>query len=130
MNKRLTRIVKVIDDASSINICMKLLNLELNSYFSCLLNIIEESIIEYKDGEDYSYLIKVSDYIQKTYEKLSINIKQFHRKNIVTLRSILKKQMNSCIIMIHLPSDRYKRMAYAAQHNKKTYYITLYCKIR
>ena len=64
MNKRLTRVVKVIEDASSINICMKLLNLELNSYFSCLLNVLEESIIEYKDGEDYSYLIKAADYLQ------------------------------------------------------------------
>lgn len=97
MNKRLTRVVKVIEDASSINICMKLLNLELNSYFLCLLNLIEESIIEYKDGEDYSYLIKAADYLQKTYEKLSVNTKQLHRKNIITLRSILKKQLNSLI---------------------------------
>ena len=82
MNKRVSRVVKVINDSVSMNAYMKFLNLEINSYFLCLLNIIEDAIIDYKDCNDYSYLLKVADYLEIISNNLSNKVRKDYRSNI------------------------------------------------
>lgn len=97
MNKRVSRVVKVINDSVSMNACMKFLNLEINSYFLCLLNIIEDAIIDYKDGYDYSYLLKIADYLEIISNNLTNKVRKDYRGNILILRKVCKKMQGSLI---------------------------------
>lgn len=96
-NKRKSQIINIINDSISVKTCMKLLNLEINSYFLCLLSILEDTVLEYKSGFDYSYLIKVSEYIEKIYKNLSLKKRESYRSNIMLLIKIYKKMKNSLL---------------------------------
>lgn len=97
MDKGNSSVIEVISESMNINTCMKLLNLEINSYFICLLNILEDTILDYKEWYNYSYLVKISDYLEKTYERLSIKVRESYRINILLLRKVYKKQEKSLI---------------------------------
>lgn len=95
MDKSRLRLINVVMLADSISNCQKLLNLDINSYFLCLLNLVEEAAIEYKDINDYSYLEKIADYLEKSYQKLNRENKELHRNSIITIRKIYKKLMKT-----------------------------------
>ena len=97
MDKSVLRFKRIVEGTNSIKECIKTLNLDIYSSFLCFLRIIEDSILEYKEGYDYSYLIKVSEYLEKTYMKLSIKTRESYRSSILLLRKIYKKQQSVLI---------------------------------
>ena len=74
MNKRISRLTNLVATTKDFNSFIKCINLDLNSCFLCLLNVLESSILEYDSIVDYYYLDKLSDYLKKNYEELSKKI--------------------------------------------------------
>jgi len=95
MNKSVLRLKRVVLETKNINCCRKALNLDINSFFLCLLGIIEDAITDYDQTTDYTYLEKISEYLEKTYEKLTKNDKQFYLKQIIIIRKMCKKLLNT-----------------------------------
>ena len=109
MNKRVLRLTNIVEKSKDFNSFMRAVNLDLNSCFLCLLNIIESAIIEYDYISDYSYLEKVLDYLKNIYPKLSIHNVKNNRKYLIKLKKILKKDMRAI-------------SEYDKEYFKKTYY--------
>lgn len=99
MDKSIARFIDIIENTKNINSCIKNLNLDYNSCFLCFLKLIEDSIVNYKEGFDYSFLCKVSNYLERVYNKLTIKEKELHRKQILILRKIYKRHL--CSLMRH-----------------------------
>ena len=95
MNKSIERLREIICDAKNINCCIKTLNLDLNSCFLCFLALLEDAILDYKEYIDYEYLIKVSNYIERVYEKLSLKKQKEYQDLIYKMRKIYKRQIQN-----------------------------------
>ncbi len=91
MDKSLSRIEEKIYTSTDVLSCMKNLKLDPDSYFSSMLDILKEEIINYKEGYDYTNLKKVANYIKHTYSKLKLRIKGDYRKEILSIIRIYKK---------------------------------------
>ena len=61
MDKSLSRIEEKIYTSTDVLSCMKNLKLDPDSYFSSMLDILKEEIINYKEGYDYTNLKKVAN---------------------------------------------------------------------
>ncbi len=96
MNAGLRRVESEIYKSSDVVSCMKALDLSLNSYFSLLLEILEENILDYHEGFDYENLKKVANYIKHIYTKLKLTSKSSYRKEIISLLKIYKR-MSECV---------------------------------
>ena len=93
MDKSLSRIEEKIYSSTDVLSCMKNLKLDPDSYFSVMLDILKEEIINYKEGYDYTNLKKVANYIKHTYNKLKLRIKGDYRKEIIRIIRIYKKML-------------------------------------
>ncbi len=91
MDKSLSRIEEKIYESSDVLSCMKNLKLDVDSYFSYMLDILKEEIIDYREGYDYTNLKKVANYIKHTYNKLNLTTKGNYRKEIISIIRIYKK---------------------------------------
>ena len=95
MNESLTRTLEEVSKSNDVNESMKSLNLELNSYFSLLLELLAESITNYHEGYDYDNLKKVASYIKHIYNKLKLTSKSSYRGEILSLLRLYKR-MSRC----------------------------------
>ena len=93
MNKRISRLTNLVATTKDFNSFIKCINLDLNSCFLCLLNVLESSILEYDSIVDYYYLDKLSDYLKKNYEELSKKNRQNNKSYMIKLKNILKKDI-------------------------------------
>ncbi len=84
------RIKEIIYQSKNIKSCLNSLNLSVNSAFICLLNLIEDAIINYNPINDYEYLDKVTTYLKILYEDLHKNKKILYRSQILKLKKIAK----------------------------------------
>ncbi len=96
MDKSLVEIEEKIYKSSDVMTCMKNLNLELDSYFWLLLEILEENIINYHEWYDYDNLKKVANYIKHIYNKLKLTSKSSYRREIIWLLKIYKQMSEDC----------------------------------
>ncbi|MBQ8892008.1 MAG: RNB domain-containing ribonuclease [Bacilli bacterium] len=97
MDKNIAMLKNIIENAKNINACLKSLNLDYNSSFICFLYLLEDASINYREGDNYEYLIKISNYLERVFNKLSIKEKESHRKQLLVLRKIYKKQISSLL---------------------------------
>ena len=92
MNKSdLLRLKQTIMDSKDYLSCKKNLNLDSNSLFLCLLNLLQETIISYNPINDYEYLTKTVIYLKNAYLELSKAKKVYYKKEIIELKKIYKK---------------------------------------
>ena len=92
MNKSdLLRLKQTIMDSKDYLSCKKNLNLDSNSLFLCLLNLLQETIISYNPINDYEYLTKTVIYLKNVYLELSKAKKVYYKKEIIELKKIYKK---------------------------------------
>lgn len=87
----------ILMNTSNINSCMKALNLDTSSSFLCFVKLLEDAVLDYPKYDDYSYLMKVSNYLERVYKKLSIKEQQGYRQTLSKIRKIYKKQSQSLI---------------------------------
>lgn len=97
MTNSVSRFKNIVENTDNINSCMKALNLDMSSTFLCFLKILEDAILNYHDYEDYSYLVKIANYLERVYNKLTIKSKEEYRPVILKLRKVYKRQMQSLI---------------------------------
>ena len=97
MDKNIDCMKKIIEDAKNINTCLKLLNLNYDSCFMCFLYLMEDAIVNYNEKNSYEYLLKLANYIERVYNKLTIKEKNSHRRQILVLRKMYKKQLCSLL---------------------------------
>ncbi len=95
MNKSILSFKRIIDDTTNINSCIKALNLNLDSCFLCFIKLIEDAIFNYDSANDYSYLLKVSNYLERVYQKLSYKKQKEYRDLIYKMRKIYKRQIQN-----------------------------------
>ena len=88
----LLRIKQIIMDSKDYLSFKKALNLDNNSLFLCLLNILQEAIVDYNPINDYEYLTKAVLYLKSIYLELSKVKKDYYKKDINNLKKRYKKQ--------------------------------------
>lgn len=67
------------------------LNLDNNSLFLCLLDILQEAIVDYNPINDYEYLTKAVLYLKSIYLELSKAKRDYYKKDVNNLKKIYKK---------------------------------------
>ena len=97
MKSTVSRFKNIVENTNNINACMKALNLDMSSTFLCFLKILEDAILNYHDYEDYAYLVKIANYLDRVYNKLTIKSKEEYRPVILKLRKVYKRQMQALI---------------------------------
>ena len=95
MDKNILRFKEIIENTKNINACIKALNLDMSSCFLCFLTLISDAIVNYDSNSDYNYLLKVSNYLERVYQKLTIKEKKDHKKEIILIRKICKKNIQN-----------------------------------
>ena len=95
MNQNVKRFKSIIEDTKNINACIKALNLNFDSCFLCFMLILEDAIIENKDYIDYQYITKVSNYLERVYQKLSIKKQKEYSDLIYKMKKVYKRQIQN-----------------------------------
>jgi len=94
-NKQINRFREIIENTSNINTCLKALNLEFDSCFLCFIGLLEDAILNYKLFIDYEYITKVSSYIERVYDKLSVKKRKEYLDLIYKIRKIYTRQIQN-----------------------------------
>ena len=87
----LLRIKQIIMDSKDYLSFKKALNLDNNSLFLCLLDILQEAIVDYNPINDYEYLTKAVLYLKSIYLELSKAKRDYYKKDINNLKKSYKK---------------------------------------
>ena len=95
MNKSVLSFKRIIEDTSNINSCIKALNLNLDSCFLCFIKLIEDAVFNYDSANDYTYLLKVSNYIERVYQKLTYKKQKEYKDLIYKMRKVCKRQIQN-----------------------------------
>ena len=95
MDRSVLRFKYIIENTKNINACIKALNLDISSSFLCFLKVLEDAICNYNSNNDYAYLVKVSNYLERIYEKLSIKQQIEYSSIIFKIRKIYRRQIQN-----------------------------------
>ncbi|MBR3660624.1 MAG: RNB domain-containing ribonuclease [Bacilli bacterium] len=95
MNQNIKRFKSIVEDTKNINACIKALNLEFDSCFLCFMLILEDAILEYKEHIDYQYITKVSNYLERVYQKLNIKKQKEYSDLVYKIKKIYKRQIQN-----------------------------------
>ena len=95
MDRSVLRFKYIIENTRNINTCIKALNLDISSSFLCFLKVLEDAICNYRANIDYSYIEKVSNYLERVYEKLSIKQQNEYSSIICKIRKIYRRQIQN-----------------------------------
>ena len=87
----LLRIKQIIMDSKDYLSFKNSLNLDNNSLFLCLLDILQEAIVDYNPINDYDYLTKAVLYLKSIYLELSKAKRDYYKKDINNLKKSYKK---------------------------------------
>lgn len=112
MSQRVLRLIKFIEITKDFNSFIKVINLDLNSSFLCLLSVLEDAILKYDSINDYSYLVKLNDYLKNSYERLSEKNRLNNRKYLIKLKNCLRKNLGT---ISEYDKEYYKKIYYSLE---------------
>jgi len=95
MDKSILSLKRIVESTNNINSCIKSLNLSIDSCFLCFIALIEDGILNYDFLNDYTYLFKISNYLERVYQKLSLKKQNEYKVIIYKIRKIIKKQIQN-----------------------------------
>ena len=111
----LLRIKQIIMDSKDYLSFKKALNLDNNSLFLCLLDILQEAIVDYNPINDYEYLTKAVLYLKSIYLELSKAKRDYYKKDINSeaikeFRNNTKNDFSSFLYSINILNEGLRLM--------------------